>query len=211
MGHTNCARFDNCWKAAELRTRTADLARRRHRTAPAKVLTEAAAADPFGDCQSEDDLATSLRACVDIHAALRDAEATLKERPADKLLIAVHLPMRRAAIELKRNQPGKAIELRKAAAPYERRYPEVVYLRGLAACARARALKPHANFERSLSTRGRAGARAIRLRTLASPARPRNWATRREPGRRTRISSPSGKMRTRTSPTWSKRRRNTRD
>ena len=66
-------------KAAELLMRTADLARRRHLTAPAKVLTEAAAADPFGDCQSEDDLVTSLRACVDIHAALRDAEATLKE------------------------------------------------------------------------------------------------------------------------------------
>jgi tetratricopeptide (TPR) repeat protein len=43
-------------KAAELLMRTADLARRRHLTAPAKVLTEAAAADPFGDCQSEDDL-----------------------------------------------------------------------------------------------------------------------------------------------------------
>ena len=87
--------------------RTADLARRRNLTAPAKVLTEAAAADPFGDCQSEDDLVTSLRACVDIHAALRDAEATLKERPADTLLVAVHVPVRRAAIELKRNQPAE--------------------------------------------------------------------------------------------------------
>ena len=41
-----------------------DLARRRHLIAPAKVLTEAAAADPFGDCQSEDDLVTSLRAVL---------------------------------------------------------------------------------------------------------------------------------------------------
>jgi eukaryotic-like serine/threonine-protein kinase len=44
----------------------------------------------------------------------------------------MQLPMRRAAVELERNHPGKAIELLQAAAPFERRYPEVVYLRGLA-------------------------------------------------------------------------------
>ena len=94
-------------KAAELLTRTADLARRRNLTGSAKVLAEAAAADPFGDCQSEDDLATSPRACADIHAALRDAEASLKERPADTLLAAVHVPVRRAAIELETESPGE--------------------------------------------------------------------------------------------------------
>lgn len=80
----------------------------------------------------EDGLALTLRACADIHAALRDAEALLKERPADTLLAAVRVPTRRAAIELGRNQPAKALEQLKYAAPYERAYPEVVYLRGLA-------------------------------------------------------------------------------
>ena len=141
-------------KAGELLMRAADLARRRHLTAPAKVLTEAAAADPFGECQSEDDLVTSLRACLDIHAALRDAEANLKERPADTLLIAVHLPMRRAAIELKRNQPKKAIELLKAAAPYDRRYPEVVYLRGLAYLRAAKAAEAAREFRRIIEHKG---------------------------------------------------------
>ncbi len=134
--------------------RTADLARRRHLAASAKVLTEAAAADPFGDCQSEDDLVTSLRACVDIHAALRDAEATLKERPADTLLVAVHVPVRRAATELKRNQPGKAIELLRAAAPYERRYPEVVYLRGLAYLRTGKAIEAADEFQKIVDHKG---------------------------------------------------------
>ena len=137
------------------------------------VLTEAAAADPFGDCQVDDSLVTSLRACADIHAALRDAEAALKERPADTLLIAVHLPMRRAAIELKRNQPGKAIELLEAAAPYERRYPEVVYLAWTCLLARGKGAEAAREFRKIIEHKGRAGARAIRLRTSASPARPR--------------------------------------
>jgi predicted Zn-dependent protease len=80
----------------------------------------------------EDSLVHSLRACGDIHVALRDAETLLKERPADTLLGAVRVPMRRAAIELTRNQPAKAVEQLKSAAPYEWAYPEVVYWRGLA-------------------------------------------------------------------------------
>ena len=134
--------------------RTADLARRRHLTAPARLLTEAAAADPFGDCQSEDDLVTALRACADIHAALRDAEATLKERPADTLLVAVHVPVRRAAVELKRNQPGKVVELLKAAAPYERRYPEVVYTRALAYLRTGKAAEAAGEFQKIIDHKG---------------------------------------------------------
>ena len=45
---------------------------------------------------------------------------------------AVQLPEIRAAIELQRGQPAKAVELLASASPYERAYPEAVYLRGLA-------------------------------------------------------------------------------
>jgi tetratricopeptide (TPR) repeat protein len=38
----------------------------------------------------------------------------------------------RAAIEIQRGQPAKAVELLASASPYERAYPEVAYLRGLA-------------------------------------------------------------------------------
>jgi eukaryotic-like serine/threonine-protein kinase len=119
-------------KASDLLTRAADQVRRRNLHGPADILSEASARDPFGDCQIQDSLVGSLRACADIHVALSEAEAQLKERPADTLLIAVHVPVRRAAVELRRNQPESAIELLKAAAPFERAYPEVIYLRGLA-------------------------------------------------------------------------------
>lgn len=119
-------------KASDLLQRAADQLRRRNLRGPADVLSEASTGDPFGNCQVEDGLVHSLRACADIHVALRDAEALLKERPADTLLGAVRVPMRRAAVELTRNQPAKALEQLKSAAPYERAYPEVVYLRGLA-------------------------------------------------------------------------------
>jgi DNA-binding winged helix-turn-helix (wHTH) protein/predicted Zn-dependent protease len=119
-------------KASDLLMRAADQLRRRNLHGPADVLSEASTGDPFGDCQVEDSLVHSLRACGDIHVALRDAETLLKERPADTLLGAVRVPMRRAAIELTRNQPAKALEQLKSAAPYEGAYPEVVYLRGLA-------------------------------------------------------------------------------
>ena len=42
------------------------------------------------------------------------------------------LPIRRAAIELRRNRPESAIVLLEATRPFERRYPEALYLRGLA-------------------------------------------------------------------------------
>jgi hypothetical protein len=50
----------------------------------------------------------------------------------DTLWNAVKLPAIQAALELKGNNPAKAIELLQSAAPYERRYPYVMYLRGLA-------------------------------------------------------------------------------
>ena len=51
--------------------------------------------------------------------------------PNGTLWNAVQLPAIRAAIELRREQPAAAIELLASAIPYERAYPEVVYLRGL--------------------------------------------------------------------------------
>jgi tetratricopeptide (TPR) repeat protein len=141
-------------KAAELLKRTRDLARRRNLIDSANVLTDAAAADPFGDCQVEDELMNSLRACADLQVALTAAEATSRERPADTLQNAVHLPVRRAAIELKRNHPAKAIELLRAAAPYERRYPEVVYLRALAYLRTGKAAEAAGEFQKIIDHKG---------------------------------------------------------
>jgi eukaryotic-like serine/threonine-protein kinase len=141
-------------RASDLLKRAADQARRRKLHGPAEVLIEAAAADPFGDCQVDDSLVGSERACVDIHAALREAEAALKERPADTLLIAAHLPIRRAAIELQRNQPAKAIRLLESAAPFERRYPEAVYLRGLAYLRTGKSVDAATEFRKIIDHKG---------------------------------------------------------
>ena len=44
----------------------------------------------------------------------------------------MHLPVRRAAVELRGNRPANAVMLLEEARAFERRYTEVLYLRGLA-------------------------------------------------------------------------------
>ena len=66
----------------------------------------------------------------------------------------MHLPVRRAAVELKRNQPAKAIELLQAAAPYERRYPEVVYIRALAYLRTGKAAEAAGEFQKIIDHKG---------------------------------------------------------
>jgi DNA-binding winged helix-turn-helix (wHTH) protein/Tfp pilus assembly protein PilF len=141
-------------KASGLLKRAADQLSRRNLHGPAEILSEASAGDPFGDCQVEDRFVPSLRACADIRVELSRAEALLKERPADTLLHAVHVPMRRAAIELGRNQPAKAIELLEAAVPFERPYPEVVYLRGLAYLHSGNGLDAAREFRKIIAHKG---------------------------------------------------------
>lgn len=119
-------------KAADLLARAAAGARLAKMHEAADLLAEASHSDPFGDCQVLDSLVASLRACADVTIALRHAEDLSKERPADTLLNAVHVPVRRAAVALAGNRPEEAIELLKSAAPFEQAYPEVAYVRGQA-------------------------------------------------------------------------------
>ena len=138
----------NCSERRQVTTR------RRKLEGPANALIEAAGADPFGDCQVEDTLIGALRACADIHAALAQAEAASRERPADTLLNEVHLPIRRAAIELRRNRPDSAITLLESARPFERRYTEVVYLRGLAYLRMGKARRRRREFRKIIDHKG---------------------------------------------------------
>ena len=109
---------------------------------------------PLATARRKIGLINDLRACADVHVVLRDAEAALKERPADTLLMAVHVPVRRAAIELRSNQPGKAIDLLQTAAPFERSYPEVVYLRGVAYLAAGRSADAITEFQKVIDHQG---------------------------------------------------------
>lgn len=66
----------------------------------------------------------------------------------------MQLPEIRAAIELQRRQPDKAVELLASATPYERAYPEVVYLRGLAYLGLHKGPEAAAEFQKILDHKG---------------------------------------------------------
>ena len=60
----------------------------------------------------------------------------------------------RAAIELQRDQPAKAVELLASAAHYERAYPESVYLRGLAYLRLRKGVEAAVEFRKILDHKG---------------------------------------------------------
>ena len=62
---------------------------------------------------------------------MRRAGELSKELSASTIWRQVQLPAIRAAIELRRDQPTRSVEILAAALTYERAYPEVPYLRGL--------------------------------------------------------------------------------
>jgi serine/threonine protein kinase/Flp pilus assembly protein TadD len=88
-----------------------------------------------GNCRTAHRLgrpALALALCGDSAQAERLAAETSKAFPNETIWNAVQLPAIRAAIELKQDHPAKAVELLVSASPYERAYPEAVYIRGLA-------------------------------------------------------------------------------
>ncbi|PYQ09012.1 MAG: hypothetical protein DMF83_04950 [Acidobacteria bacterium] len=85
--------------------------------------------------------------------ALAD-EATRKMPPTNTLFHSLGVPAARAAIELGRNAPEKAIEALKLAPPYERGKPGIPYLRGLAYLKAGHGREAIAEFQRILDNRG---------------------------------------------------------
>ena len=74
--------------------------------------------------------------------------------PEGTLWKAVHRPAIRAAIELRRNRPVRSIEWLASAAPYERAYPEVPYLRGLACLRLGKSSDAASEFRKILDHKG---------------------------------------------------------
>jgi eukaryotic-like serine/threonine-protein kinase len=110
-----------------------------------------------GNCQTVRRLgrpALALAMCGDAERAEKLAEETSKLFPNGTLWNAVQLPAIRAAIALKRDQPAKAVELLASASPYERAYPDAVYLRGLAYLGLREGAAAAAEFEKILDHRG---------------------------------------------------------
>jgi tetratricopeptide (TPR) repeat protein len=75
--------------------------------------------------------ALALAFCGDTLAAEKlDAEGS-KAFPNGTIWNAVQRPETEAMIALHRNEPAKGIELLAAAVPYERAYPDAIYVRGM--------------------------------------------------------------------------------
>jgi eukaryotic-like serine/threonine-protein kinase len=128
------------------------------RNAAAEFEEADARADAMSsNCQTVRQLgrpALALATCGDAAQAEKRVGETSKLFPNGPLWNAVQLPAIRAAIALKRDQPAHAVELLAAASPYERAYPEAVYLRGLAYLGLRESAKAAAEFEKILDHKG---------------------------------------------------------
>ena len=142
-------------RASDLLRAAAGQARRRKLEGPANVLVEAAGADPFGDCQVEDTLIGALRACADIHAALAQVEAASRERPADTLLNAGASADSSRGDRIAEESTGRTpSRCWRRPRPFERRYPEVVYLRGLAYLRMGKGAAAASEFRKIIDHKG---------------------------------------------------------
>jgi eukaryotic-like serine/threonine-protein kinase len=146
-------------ESGQLYKRAAETALHRGLTDVAADFEEAdARADALsGNCATAHHLgrpALALALCGDAAGAERLAAETSKLFPNGTIWNAVQLPAIRAAIELQRGEPAKAVELLASATPYERAYPEAVYLRGLAYLRLHKGAEAAAEFQKILDHKG---------------------------------------------------------
>jgi tetratricopeptide (TPR) repeat protein len=146
-------------ESGKLYKRAAETALRQGLRDVAAAFEEAdARADALsGNCGTAHHLgrpALALALCADAAGAEKLAAKTSKRLPNGTIWNAVQLPEIRAAIEFQRGQPAKAVELLASASPYERAYPEAVYLRGLAYLRLHKGPEAAAEFQKILDHKG---------------------------------------------------------
>lgn len=146
-------------ESGKLYKQAAETALHRGLTDVAEAFEEAdARADALsGNCRTARRLgrpALALALCGDAAGAEKLATETSSHFPDGTLWNAVQLPEIRAAIELRRGQPDRALELLTAASPYERAYPEAIYLRGLAYLQLHKGSEAAAEFRKIVDHKG---------------------------------------------------------
>ncbi|MGD0890077.1 MAG: tetratricopeptide repeat protein [Terracidiphilus sp.] len=146
-------------ESSKLYQRAAETAQRQGLGSVAAAFEEAdALADAFsGDCETVHHLrrpALALAMCGSVASAENLAVETSRLYPNGIIWNTVQLPGIRAAIDLKRGQPASAVELLASASPYERAYPEAVYLRGLAYLGLRKGPEAAAEFQKILDHKG---------------------------------------------------------
>jgi len=160
-------------KAKELAGRAKEMYQRQNlASAAAKVVVDDAFRDAvLGNCEAARSAAETaalpyqnrdfrtpatlgLALCGQTVEAQRIADKISKQFPLDTLWNAVKRPAIQAAVELRRHHAAKAIELLQSAAPYERAYPYVMYLRGLAYLELGEGTKACIEFRKILDHKG---------------------------------------------------------
>ena len=146
-------------ESGKLYKRAAETAQRRGLRKVAADFEEAdARADALsGNCRTARQLgwpALPLAICGDTAQAEKLAGETSKLFSNGTVWNAVELPAIRAAIDLQRGQPAKAVELLASASPYERAYPAAVYMRGLAYLRLRKGAEAAAEFRKIVDHKG---------------------------------------------------------
>ena len=138
------ARFQALQAQSEALVGNCEAARSQARTA---ILPEQAPGDTLI-------AALPLALCGDAAAAQRAADEISRQYPVHTLWNAVYLPSVRAAVELSRNQPQKAVESLQVAASYERAHTSAIYLRGLAFLRLRKGAEGATEFQKILDHKG---------------------------------------------------------
>jgi hypothetical protein len=110
-----------------------------------------------GNCQTAHDLGRpvlALAMCGETSRAEKLAAKTSKAFPNGTLWNAVQLPEIQAMIALRRNEPSRSVELMASASPYERAYPDAIYVRGLAYLRMHKGVDAAAEFQKIVDHKG---------------------------------------------------------
>jgi tetratricopeptide (TPR) repeat protein len=110
-----------------------------------------------GNCQTvrrRGHRALAMAMCGEAAAAEKLVAENSKALPNGTIWNAVQLPEIRAVIALHRDEPAKSVELLASASPYERAYPDAIYVRGLAYLRMHRGAEAAAEFQKIVDHKG---------------------------------------------------------
>ena len=143
----------------ELYQRAAETARREGFRFVADEFEEAdaRAGALSGDCRTVRRLgraALALAICGESARAEKLATETSRLFPNGTIWNAVQLPEIQAMMTFRRDQPARSVELLAAASPYERAYPDAIYVRGLAYLKMRKGAEAAAEFQKIVDHKG---------------------------------------------------------
>ena len=110
-----------------------------------------------GNCQTARRLgrpALALAICGQTAQAEKLAAETSRRFPNGTIWNAAQLPEIQAVIVLHRNEPARSVELLASALPYERAYPDAIYVRGMAYLRMHKGADAAAEFQKIVDHKG---------------------------------------------------------